>query len=139
MKFSAVLLTFAFLLAGCRSVRIERAPHADLGGIKRFFVEHRLTDDHHLDDIIVAELQSRGLEASAGPLTMMPDNAEAVVSYADDWAWDFKSYLIQLRIDIRSARLDRPLATGTYRQPSPITKSPTQVVHAILAPLFEKS
>jgi len=139
MKFPAVLSCLALLLAGCSSVRTERAPHADLGAIKHFFVEHRLSDNNHVDDLIVADLQARGFDASAGPLTMMPDNAEAVVSYVDSWAWDFKSYLIDLRIEIRRARLDQPLAAGSYRQPSPITKPPAAVVHEILARVFGKS
>ena len=139
MKFPAAFLSFALLLAGCASIHTELTPHADLGKFKRFFVEHRLADNHHIDDLIVADLRSRGLSASDGPLTMLSDDAEAVITYEDDWTWDFKSYLIELRIAVRRARTDEPLAAGTYRQPSPITKSPPAVVHEILDRLFKKS
>jgi len=139
MKLFAVLLASAILLAACSSVSTHRNGHVDLSRLKRFYVEHRLTDDHHIDEQIVAGLQALGRQASAGPMTMMPDGVEAVVTYEDNWAWDFKSYLIQLSIDIRKANTDQPLARGTYRQPSMITKQPPDVIRAILTPLFKHS
>ena len=140
MRVSVLLLVYAgMLLSGCSTVQTQRDPKADLSHFKHFYVEHRLTDDHHLDELIVAELQALGCEASAGPLTMMPQSAEAIVNYQDAWAWDFKSYLFQLDLQIRDSRKDRLLASGTYRQPSMITKSPAEVIHVILTPLFKRS
>lgn len=139
MKVPVVLAALLVLLAGCSSVETHRVPKTDLLSLQHFFVEHRLTDDHHIDDLIVAELKAMGKDASDGPLTMMPDNAQAVVSYEDVWAWDFKSYLIALQINVRQARVDYPLATGKYEQPSPITKSPEEVIHIILSRVFQKS
>lgn len=139
MKVPAIALSLVLLLAACASVHTELMPHADLTKVRHFFVEHRLSDNHHVDDLIVADLQARGFVASDGPLTMMPDDAEAVVTYDDDWAWDFKSYLIELRIAVRRARTDQPLAVGSYRQPTPLTKSPAAVVHTILDGFWKKS
>lgn len=140
MRSSAVfLILFSVLLASCSSVQTQRNPKADLSQFKRFYVQHRLTDDHHIDELIVADLRSRGLEASAGPLTMMPRDTDAVVNYADTWAWDFKSYLYQLDIAINDARKEHGLATGSYRQPTMLTKEPEEVVRLILSPLFKKS
>ncbi|HVU25515.1 MAG TPA: hypothetical protein VHE13_15410 [Opitutus sp.] len=139
MKFASALLLPLVLLAGCASVHTEVMPHADLAATGRFFVEHRLSDNHHVDDLIVADLQARGFAASAGPLTMLPDDANVVITYEDDWAWDFHSYLIELRVAVRRARADQPLAAGSYRQPSPITKSPGAVIHILLDRLLQKS
>ncbi len=137
MRVSALLLLLvSILVTACSSVSTQRNPKADLSRFKRFYVEHRLNDDHHIDELIVAELRSLGREASAGPLTMMPRDTDAIVSYADTWAWDFKSYLYQLDIGIRDARKERGLATGSFRQPSMITKTPAQVIHIIFSPLF---
>lgn len=138
MKVIAILFASVLLLAGCSSVETHEAPKVDLSSIKRFYVEHLLTDDHHIDDIIVAELKAMGKDASDGPLTMMPDNTEAVISYEEVWEWDFKSYLIALQIDVRRAHTDHPLAQGDYRQPNPVPKSPEAVVHIILAKLFNQ-
>lgn len=137
MKVPVVLFAFVLLLCGCTSIHTQRNPRADLARYHRYYVEHRLTDDHHIDDAIVTELRSRGLQASAGPLTMMPDDAEVVVGYADTWAWDFKSYLYQLDINLRTARLDQPLAAGTYRQPTIVTKPPEAVIHTLFDRLLK--
>lgn len=137
MKLSALLFAVAFLACGCSSVHTTHDPRVKVGSFQRFFVQHRLTDDHHIDETIVAELKALGREASAGPVTMMPDDAEILVTYEDTWAWDFKSYLIQLNITLQRARRDEVVALGSYRQPTPIPKPPAEVVHAILAPLFK--
>jgi hypothetical protein len=133
-----LLLLGVTLLTGCSSVQTHRNPGVDLARYQRFYVEHRLTDDRHLDEMIVARLHELGREASFGPLTMMPEDTQVVVTYEDAWAWDFKNYLIELNIQFRSARKDRGLAYGGYRQPSMITKSPEEVVSLILTPLFSK-
>jgi len=137
MKVLVALLAIVCLLSACSSVHTQRAPGAELGHYKQFYVEHRLSDDRHIDEAIVAELKSLGREASAGPLTMMPQSADAIVTYQDEWAWDFKSYMIQLNIQIRDSRRERIVANGNYQQPSMFTKPPAQVVHAILLPLLK--
>jgi len=136
MRVTVLLLSIATLLSACSTINTHRDPKVDLSGIKRFYVLHRLTDDHHIDDIIVARLQALGREAAAGPLTMMPQSTEAVVVYRDEWAWDFKSYLLQLDVDIVRAHNNHPLARGSYRQPSLVPKDPTAVVEEIFKPLF---
>jgi hypothetical protein len=136
MKVSAFLLSIALLFSGCSSIDTYRMPSVDLSRVRTFFVVHRLADNHRVDETIVAHLRSLGYEAAAGPLTMMPQHAEAVVTYHDYWAWDFKTYLIQLDLEIRQAHTNRPMARGSYRQPTIIPKSPAAVVEKILTPLF---
>lgn len=132
----SLLLLGVLLLAGCSNVATHRFPGADLTRYQRFYVEHRLTDDRHIDEMIVARLHALGRQATFGPLTMMPEDTEVLVTYEDIWAWDFKNYLIELNIQFRSARRDRGLAYGGYRQPSMFTKSPDVVIARILMPLF---
>jgi hypothetical protein len=136
MKVSVLLFFLAVCLTSCTSIHTHRDPRVDLTQIKKFYVLHRLTDDHHMDEMIANQLRQYGREVSMGPMTMMPQDAEALVTYQDDWAWDFKTYLIQLRIEIRRAYNNQPLAEGTYRQPSIITKPPAVVIEKILKPLF---
>jgi hypothetical protein len=136
MKFLPLLI-LAALVAGCSSTRTMTAPQADLSRMKRVYVERQLADDHHLNDLIVAELQRLGREASTGPLTMMPDHVDAIITYSDDWAWDFHSYLGFLNITVRNARNDQIVARGISRHSSPFRKTPEKMVHEILAPLFK--
>lgn len=137
MRALVVLLAGVAFLSACSSIHTQRDPKVDLGHYREFFVEHRLSDDRRIDEAIVDELKALGRNASAGPMTMMPQSADAIVTYQDEWAWDFKSYLIQLNIQIRDSRRERIVATGNYQQPSMFTKKPPQVIHAILAPLLK--
>ncbi len=135
MKFLVPLFALGLLAAGCASLDTHK--QAEYSQYHRFYVEHRLTDNHHLDELIVAELKARGFEASSGPLTMMPEGIEVIVSYDDRWAWDFRSYLIELTIELRANITDKPLAAGHYHQAPAVTKSPETVIREIIDDLYQ--
>jgi hypothetical protein len=123
-------------LAGCANVTSHRNPAVDLGRYQRFYVERRLADNQRLDELIVQELRRLGREATNGPLTMKPDGIDAIVTYTDRWAWDFKTYLIELNIEMRDARTNKSIMVGRFYQPSMRTKSPPDMIHELLAPHF---
>ncbi len=131
-----LLLASALLLAGCGSVETRKV--MSLAPFKHIYVERSLTDDRHLDEMIVQELIRLGYESSRGPLTMLPDNADAILTYDHRWEWDFKTYLIELRVAVRTARTSKKLADGSFYQPTPNSKSPAEVVSRVLTPLFKK-
>ena len=136
LKFlSSLPLFVALLLAGCASESTRKV--IDLAPFKHIYVVHRLADDHHVDELFVQELQRLGHDASCGPLTMLPDNADAVLTYVDRWEWDFKSYLIELNLELYTARTNKKLADGHYLQQSPRSKPPAEIVHELLASLFK--
>jgi lysyl-tRNA synthetase class I len=128
--------TVALLVSGCTTHTWRSV--TNLSRFKHIYVEHRLTDDRHIDEMIAEELKRLGYEASYGPLTMMPDKADAVLSYEDRWEWDFKSYLIELSVYVRTARTNKKLADGTYYQQTLASKSPAHVVTQVITPLFPK-
>ena len=136
MKFLVPLLAVCALLPGCSSLTTHR--EAAFGEVHRIYVEHRLTDNHRIDDLIVGELQARGYDATSGPLTMLPEGVDAVITYQDRWAWDFKSYLIEMNLELHTTFTAKPLATGHYHQASAYTKDPADVVAEIIAPLFPR-
>lgn len=136
MKLVLSLLALGALLTGCSSLDTHK--ESDLGAISRIYIEHRLTDNHRIDEAIVADLKARGYEASCGPLTMLPDGIQAILTYEDRWAWDFNNYLIELRLEMHENFTGKPLATGYYHQASALTKSPPEVVRQILDPLFKR-
>jgi lysyl-tRNA synthetase class I len=88
--------------------------------------------------MIVKELTRLGYQASHGPLTMLPENTDAVLTYEDRWEWDFKTYLIEFNVTVRTARTNKKLADGRYYQPTPNSKAPAEVVSKVLTPLFGK-
>jgi hypothetical protein len=131
-----LLLGALLLLAGCTSFETRKV--VDLSAFQHIYVEHRLTDDRRLDETIVQELTRLGYVASRGPLTMMPNDADAVLTYEDRWEWDFKTYLIEFNVVVRTARTKKQLAYGRFYQPTPNSKAPAEVVAKVLTPLFAK-
>ncbi len=134
--FLLVAFLFSFLV-GCSSVTAHKNPAVDLGKFKCYYVEHRLTDDRKIDELIVADLRRRGLEASFGPITMMPENAEALITYEDRWTWDFHNYLIELSINVRDIRKEKPIAMGHTRHPGPFSKEPAEMIGKVLDSIFK--
>ena len=131
-----LFLAVGALLPGCSSLATHR--DGELGQVHRVYVEHRLTDNHRIDDLIVGELKARGYEATSGPLTMLPEGVDAVISYQDRWAWDFKNYLIDLSLEMHATYTEKPLATGSYHQAAALTKSPATVVAELITKLFPR-
>jgi hypothetical protein len=103
----------AFLLAGCAQMSTRTLPKTDISGYKHIFVEHRLADSYGVADEVARQLRVMGYDATAGALTMMPTNAELIVSYDDMWTWDFNTYMIEFDMQVRLARSDKILAVGT--------------------------
>lgn len=130
----ALAVLAATVLAGCSSVSTRKV--VELDRFQRFFVERRLNENYHLDQLIVAELQRLGRQASSGPRTMMPEDTEVLVTYDARWNWDFKTYLIELNLELHTIYPSKKLADGRYYQPSLMPKPPATAVHGLLAPLF---
>jgi len=139
MKLFAAALLAALLLTACSTVATHKNPKGDLGKYHHFYVEARLGDDHGLDEIIVRELQSMGYNASSGPLTMKPDDVDALIFYQDRWEWDFKTYMIEFNLIVRDARKDLVLATGSSGHRSVLPKTPADMIREVLVPIFKHS
>ena len=132
------ILFFGLLATGCSTLEVHKAKNADLRQYKRAYVLHLLTDGHGVDEMVAAELRAHGLQASAGPLTMMPDDTELLVEYRDEWAWDFKNYLIGMDIQIKKLKTDEVIGTGhLYRPRMVLGAPPSQMVSEVLSPLFK--
>ncbi len=137
MKAAVVLLLLLALLTGCTSsLTTRQAPKADLSQLRHIFVEHRLNDNHRLDELIVQELRSLGYEAVAGPLTMMSPETDALVTYEDEWVFDFTSHLTTFSITVADNRRHQMLAEGRYYRPSVTHMSPDEMVHLTVAKVF---
>jgi hypothetical protein len=138
MKKKFFLPACLFLLAACSSLSIQKQAGANLTQFKKIYVEHRLADGRGSDQLIVRELQRLGYEASSGPLTMTPADTGAIVTYEDEWNWDFTLYMITLEVQVRNARTGQVLATLRYGHPAIGNKSPAGMVQGAIDPLFER-
>lgn len=137
MKAILPLLLFVVLCTGCTSnVSARRHPDLDIGRFRYIFVERRLNENRHINEMLVEEIRRLGLEAETGPLTMLPDKADAVLRYNARWTWDFRTYLVELDMELHTARTEKKLADARYYQPTMRPKAPEQVVRELVARMF---
>lgn len=135
------LLALLVLLAGCSSTTLtaHKAPQANLGQLKHLFVERRLNDNHRMNELIVQELHGLGYDAGSGPLTMMPPDTDAVITYEEAWTDDFSTHLIGLVLMVDDNRQHQRLAEASYSRPSVTHMSPAEMVHLTVVKLFKDS
>ncbi|MFM8335033.1 MAG: hypothetical protein ACKOE8_01250 [Opitutaceae bacterium] len=131
-----LLALVAGLLAGCSAVNSRQV--VDLNRFQRFYVERRLNENNHLDELIAAELRGRGKTAASGPRTMMPEDTQVIVTYDARWNWDFKTYLIELNLEFHTLYPSKKLADAQYYQPSLTPKAPPEAVRELVGRLFRK-
>jgi hypothetical protein len=120
-----VSLSFLLLLgflAGCSSYDTQVARGRSLTGVQRFFVLSNPNDNHALDHQIAAALTNRGFQAESGPLTMMPEETQAIVTYQDHWTWDFGDHLVYLQISVRDQKTNQSYASVEFSAKVPTSK-----------------
>jgi hypothetical protein len=124
------LLALGVLLtAGCTSYDAQVfQKKSALQDAKHFFVLTNLNDNHGIANLIAGALKLRGNEAEVGPLTMMPDDTQIVISYEDRWTWDFGDHLVMLQITARERRGAQPLAIVRFSAKIPKHKATADTV-----------
>jgi hypothetical protein len=65
-----------------------------------FYVEHQSAGRRNLNLIITTALQSHGLSVSTGTADERPTNVDYIVTYVDRWAWDMRTYLRGITIEV---------------------------------------
>ena len=134
----ALVALGALLMAGCTQMTTRKVPNQAIWNSKHIFVEKRLSDNYGVAEAIARELRAMGYDSSSGPLTMMPQGTELIVSYDDMWTWDFSIYLIEFDVQVRNARNDKIVAVGHYFRPSMVFGHPPDaMIHDLLAKLFK--
>jgi hypothetical protein len=137
VQFVLLALVCAFA-AGCASTDTHVAEKGrSLKDVRRFFVLRNLKDNHGIDTRIVRALQARGLEAESGPVTMLPDSAQAVIVYEDRWSWDFSDHMVYLKIGARDPGAVFPYVTSSYLKQVAFTTQVDAVVGDVVGKLLE--
>ncbi|MEI7798879.1 MAG: hypothetical protein EBT98_06870 [Opitutaceae bacterium] len=131
-----LLFIASLLLSGCASYEARIEKGHDLAQNKYFFIIHNPSDNHALDHRIAEALQARGLKVEMGPLTMMPENTQAVIVYQDRWGWDFGEHLVYLQIDAREPQKSQAFASASLVTTIPLRESSTVSVNRLIDRLF---
>lgn len=127
-----LLAGLMLLLGGCVSYDRHDVTGRNLDGVKRFFVQSNLNDNHGIDHQIEAALKIRDNEATAGPLTMLPDDAQVIITYDDRWEWDFGDHLIFLQVTARDRRTTQPISSVSFSAKIPRGKKTPVVVGELI-------
>jgi hypothetical protein len=126
------------LLGGCASFDASVEPGRSLKSVQRFFVVSNLNDNRALDHQIAGALRARGRTAEVGPLTMLPDDAQAVVTFQDHWAWDFGEHLVFMKISVRDPSASQPFASVTFSARVPLREKTPVTVNRLVESLLAK-
>jgi hypothetical protein len=129
---SILLLLGLFCSVGCSSYVASADPTRKAKPIQVYFVKSNLSDNRGIDGRLVRALQARGFKADKGPMTMMPQEAQAIVTYEDHWNWDFTTHLTGLRIEFQDTKTERPFASSTFSGPAALTVSIDDVIDRLL-------
>ena len=136
--FRAMAFLVVALMAGCASYTMQVDHGRSLKGIQRFFVVSNLNDNHALDRQIAEVFKARGREAETGPLTMMPDNTQAIITFQDHWSWDFGDHLVFLQISIRDTRSEQPFGSVSFSARIPLHEDASDTVARLVDQLLDK-
>lgn len=133
--FLIILLVFGFC-TGCTRITVRVPPTLELDRFHRIFVVRPFNENNHVDEIFVDELRLAGKVASSGPLTMMPEDTDAVLTYDARWTWDFRTYMIDITAELHTAHTKKKLADARYYQPTVRPRPAEAAVRAIVTRLF---
>ncbi len=136
---ACALVSLALAFSGCTTSSVQMEHGRSLKKIQRFFVVSNLNDNHGIDHQIAEVLKARGREADAGPLTMMPDNNQVIVTFNDHWTWDFGDHLTFLQISVRDTKSEQSFAAVTFSAKIPSRKDPADIVTSLVDELLEKN
>jgi hypothetical protein len=117
-RFHLGIISIALLALSCAGTSATPLPDTAQAEGAVFFVENHGDDARQLEQIIVETLRKRGLDAVGGAKETRPENTDFLVSYEDRWAWDMRTYLRLIQIDVQNVRTGEIVATSRSHQDS---------------------
>jgi hypothetical protein len=137
MRFCVILIVLMAFLGGCATYTAQIERDVSLASYRRLWVKTNLDDNHSIDRVLVEVLRSRGFEAESGPLTMMPRDKQVIVSFRDQWTWDFKNHMAVLEVTLQDVRTEKQIASASFVGPASLTLSPRDVVERLVGDLLK--
>jgi hypothetical protein len=129
-----VLLTLA--LSSCAGIlqkqHVENAPGFDAKQISPTHVVKLPKDERGVHQLIVADLNRRGVTATTGTASERPASAKTYITYKDNWMWDITMYMLRLEIRVYDAKTNALLSTAMSERTSAVRKSPEGMIQEVL-------
>lgn len=135
--FALVLLIS--LTSGCSVNRAAAVlvPGSDLGRLKSFYIVTFAPDKKELDTLVQDHLLARGLIATHGPESSIPNQVDALVTYFDKWMWDMGNYMLELTVVFRDPKDKFPIASSNAVHTSLSRRSPKEMVEEVMDNIFQ--
>ena len=113
----SLLVLFLFVL-GCAGSSSTPLVASAREKTTTFYVQNHGDDQRGLDQIIVYALRARGVQATGGSEALTPKDVDFIVTYEDRWAWDMRTFLRMIQIDVRESKTGAIVATSQSYQDS---------------------
>ena len=113
-KRAILIVALASLISmACASTSVDPLTAAARGPSAVFFVENHGSDHRGLERIIAEEIRGRGFQVTSGTSADRPASATFLVTYVDRWNWDMRTYLLEIKIEVRDVKTG--LVVGSSR------------------------
>lgn len=93
-------------------------------------------DNNGINQLIVADLNRRGVQATTGSEQEKPASAKTYITYKDNWMWDITMYMLRLEIKIYDAKTNALLSTAMSERTSAVRKSPEGMIDEVLNMIY---
>ncbi|WP_372880605.1 hypothetical protein [Psychromonas sp.] len=138
---NVLLLAGIFAMAGCSThLKATMSPGRSLNdGLDNVYVQHFSPDKRNLNYIIADKLTQLGYPANPLDSNDIPDNANIIITYVDNWQWDITNYLIKIKIDFRDAESKQLVITGESFRTSLARKTPEFMIQEALEKMLQEA
>lgn len=134
----APFLFLCLLFAGCASYQVDVPPMGkDLRTLKKLWVKTNNDDNRAMHVRIAEGLRHEGFEVGSGPVTMKPEDFDAIVEYRDNWSWDFRTHLVGLEVKFVDPKDTKLLGIARYTASASLFNEPSEVVGSLLHELLD--
>lgn len=132
-----LVMALSLLLSGCavNSSTSNVTPGVSLADYESFHIVRPAETRNDLDILLRDGLVERGMSATIGTESDVPDETQVLVRYSERWVWDITTYLLNLNLQLVDAASRFPLATADIYHTSLTRRSPEQMVDDTLARL----
>ncbi len=141
-KHAILFVAIASLFSmACASRSVDPLTVAARGPSAVFFVENHGSDGRGLERIIAEEIRARGFQVTSGTSAHLPPSANFLVTYIDRWNWDMRTYLLEIKIEVRNVKTGSIVGSSRLYQDSlaAMGKTHNGIVREATKLLFEPS
>ena len=134
-RFAILLMIVLVTTSGCASNKATATVDStvDLTSLRTFHVKKYSEDTRDTNLVIKNKLNDMGFK-----ITEIETDADAVLTYIDNWFWDITFYMLELAVSIRDPKTNYPFASANSLHSSLTRKSQEGMVDEVLNNIFSK-